>query len=376
MKIIADENIPYVEQVFGQLGQVQCVPGRAMNRALMADADVLLVRSITRVDEALLAGSPVGFVGTATIGMDHIDRDYLAKRQIAFTSAAGSNANSVVEYVITSILVLARRFNQDLQGKTLGIIGVGNIGGRLEKKITALGMTPLPNDPPLRRQTRDKRFVSLEKTLTADFVTCHVPLTRNEQDATYHLLNEKNLSLLSPNTVLLNSSRGAVTDNQALLNHFAGPLVLDVWENEPDIDVALLEKTLIATPHIAGYSFDGKVNGTAILYQKLCEHKQIPAELDVQSLMPAPPVEEIKLTTSGLTDQDILTRAMLSIYDIKGDDERMRAITKQPTEDRPGYFDTLRKKYPIRREAHNTQVILRPHRESAAAKLSTLGFVF
>lgn len=375
MKIIADENIPFVEQVFGRLGAVSRFPGRSMHSEMMRDADVLLVRSITRVDEVLLGGSKVGFVGTATIGMDHIDREYLAKWGIAFTSAAGSNANSVVEYVITSILVLAQRFGWELEGKTLGIIGVGNIGGRLEKKITALGMVPLPNDPPLQRATGDGRFVSLDEAMAADFVTCHVPLTREGEDATYHLIDEGNLGKLKDGAVLLNSSRGPVTDNRALLEHFDGPLVLDVWENEPDIAMALLEKTQLATPHIAGYSFDGKVNGTAILYEKLCEHLGIDAALDVPSLMPEPPVRQIDIATDGLSDQQILTRAMLGIYDIKADDERMRGITGQKAEDRPGYFDGLRKKYPVRREAHNTKVVLRPYRESAAERLSALGFL-
>ncbi|MCK5270110.1 MAG: 4-phosphoerythronate dehydrogenase, partial [Sedimentisphaerales bacterium] len=276
MKIVADENIPFVREIFASLGDVLCVSGRQMSAGVLAGADVLLVRSVTKVNEQLLSDSSVRFVGTATIGTDHVDREYLSSREITFVSAAGSNSNSVAEYVITAILILAEKYGWELQGRTLGIIGVGNIGSNIEKKAPALGLKVLPNDPPLQRETGDKRFVSLARVLEeADIITCHVPLTRSGPDATWHLFDQEKLGRLRPDTLLINSSRGAVVDNKELKKQITkgniGPVVLDVWENEPEIDMGLLDQVAIATPHIAGYSLDGKVNGTVMLYQKLCE---------------------------------------------------------------------------------------------------------
>jgi len=191
IKIVADENIPYVKKVFSQLGEVTCVSGRSICSAMVAKADALLVRSITPVDQELLENSPVRFVATATIGTDHIDQPYLKNRGISFASAAGSNANSVVEYVLTALSVLAKKHQWHLEGKTLGIIGVGNIGSLLEKKAQALGLKVFLNDPPLARQTGDNRFVNLDEALACDIISCHVPLTQTGEDATYHLLGKK-----------------------------------------------------------------------------------------------------------------------------------------------------------------------------------------
>jgi len=377
MKIVADENIPYVKEVFSGLGEVRCLSGRAMHRAALADADALLVRSVTAVDAQLLEGTNVRFVGTATIGTDHIDEDYLQSRAIAFTSAAGSNANSVAEYVITALLVLAQQNDWDLPNKTLGVVGVGNIGSRVENMAQALGLNVLPNDPPLQRQTGDARFVDLATVLEADFITLHVPLTRSGPDPTYYLLDEAKLEPLSPQTVLINTSRGAVVDNLALdaqlTNKGLGPTVLDVWEDEPDIHVDLLERVAIATPHIAGYSLDGKANGTAMLYECLCRFLDIAPQVEIKKLLPPPVVPKLALDAEQ-TDQMNLTQAMTAIYDILRDDRDLRQITNQPPDQRGKFFDRLRKNYPIRREAHNTQVIFRRSNPVLTQKLSRLGF--
>ncbi len=377
MKIIADENIPYVKEVFTSLGQVHCVSGRSMHRDLLRDADVLLVRSITPVDANLLEGANVRFVGSATIGADHINKDYLREREIAFARAAGSNANSVAEYVITALLVLAQQNGCDLQGKTLGIIGVGNIGSRVEIMAQTLGLNVLPNDPPRQRKTGEERFVELSKVLEADFITLHVPLTRTGPDPTYHLFNETILQQLSPQTVLINTSRGAVVDNLALniqlANHALGTTVLDVWENEPNLNLDLLARIAIATPHIAGYSLDGKTNGTAMLYERLCRFLDITPQVRIQNLLPPPIVPELTLDADQ-SDQQVLNQAMTAIYDILRDDRQLRQITHQPPDQRGKFFDQLRKNYPIRREAHNTHVILtRPH-PPLTEKLHQLGF--
>jgi len=378
MKIVADENIPYVQEAFAELGRVECRPGRELSAEDLRDTEILLVRSITAVNAQLLENTPVRFVGTATIGTDHIDRDYLKSRNIEFASAAGSNSNSVVEYVITALLTLAQRQEWRLESKTIGIIGVGNIGSRLAKKVQALGMIPLLNDPPLQRQTGDPKYLPLDKVLRADFVTCHVPLTQSGPDATYHLLDEKILKRMSPAQVLINTSRGPVVDNQALKRCVQagriGPVVLDVWENEPDIDVELLERSAIGTPHIAGYSFDGKVNGTVMLYEAVCRFLGRPAAFDITGLLPEPLLPSMELITSGQSDQDILGKAMHSIYNIGRDDAELRDITGRPTDQRGGYFDRLRKEYPVRREAMNTKIMLKPNDPEMAKKLSLLGF--
>jgi len=375
MKIIADENIPFVKDVFAHLGKVICCPGRQMNAKTLAGADALLVRSVTRVNRKLLENTAVKFVGTATIGTDHIDQQYLKQNNIVFADAAGSNSNSVAEYVITAMLTLAKKHNLILAGKRLGIIGLGNIGSKLEKKAEALNMITLANDPPLQRRSGNSKFVSLDQALQADFVSCHVPLTDTGPDATFHLLNERNLAQLAPQTVLINTSRGPVVDNRALLrNTDLGPIVLDVWENEPDINTDLLNKTAIATAHIAGYSFDGKANGTAMLHKQLCQFLEVEDTLKIKELMPPPPVRQITLATTGKTDQELLTNSMQSIYDIQADDARLRGLSKTKSGDRPEYFDHLRKTYPIRREAHNTIIHLEPHKPETADKLKTLGF--
>ncbi len=378
MKIVADENIPYVKEAFAELGQVECRPGRDLTAECLRETEILLVRSITAVNAQLLEKTAVRFVGTATIGTDHIDREYLKSRTIEFASAAGSNSRSVAEYVIAALLKLAQRDDRDLRDKTIGIIGVGNIGSKVEKMAQSLGMIPLLNDPPLQKQTNDPKYISLEQTLQADFITCHVPLTQTGPWPTWHLLNKKILKRLTPHATLINTSRGPVVDNQSLKDCLQagtiGPVVLDVWENEPDIDVDLLAATAIGTPHIAGYSFDGKVNGTVMLYEAVCRFLGQPATFDITDHLPAPLLPTMELLTSGQTDQKVISKAMHSIYNIGRDDAELREMAGLPAEGRGGYFDRLRKQYPVRREAMNTRIMLKPHKPELAQKLSLLGF--
>lgn len=377
MKIVADENIVYVKEIFTPLGLIECLPGRSMTCGTLKGADVLLVRSVTSVNAELLEGTSVRFVGTCTIGTDHIDTDYLKKRGIAFADAVGSNANSVAEYVLTAILVLARQKGWDLNGKTLGVIGVGNIGSIIEKKAPALGLKVLPNDPPLQRKTADPRFVSLDEALQADIISLHVPLTTSGPDPTFHLINEKNLPRLKPHTVLINTSRGPVVDNHALKNCLTartiGPTVLDVWENEPNIDPQLLDLVAIGTAHVAGYSLDGKANGTAMLYAAVCDFFHLTGKANIAALLPEPPVPLLQLDSNG-GDQQVLTKAMTGIYDIMRDDRSLREIIPQPPDKIGKFFDQLRKNYPVRREAHNTLVKLTPSQPALARKLGLLGF--
>ena len=379
MRIVADENIPYVDEAFGRLGEVRTVPGRTMSVDDVGDADVLLVRSVTRVDEGLLGRSKVRFVGTATIGTDHVDVDYLRSRRIAFSSAAGSNANSVAEYVVATLLTLGERLGIDWAGRTLGVVGVGNIGRLVVRNAAAMGMRVLQNDPPRARAEGAEAFAELDAVCAeADVITLHTPLTREGVDRTLHLFDRDRLASLRPGTILMNSGRGAVVDNAALLAALRdGRLAaacLDVWENEPSIDVGLLEAVAIGTPHIAGYSFDGKVAGTKMLFDAVCRELGLEGTWQPADCLPAPTVPRLEIDATGRSDQAVLRDAVRRVYDVEADDGRLRGLLELPPDQRGGRFDHLRKTYSVRREFHNTQVALAGGDGRVRDTLHTWGF--
>jgi erythronate-4-phosphate dehydrogenase len=392
MKIIADTNIPFVKECCQSVGEVTILSGRDITPQAVAGADALLVRSITRVDEKLLAGSPVRFVGTATIGFDHVDVDYLHRSGIGFASAPGSNANSAAEYVLAALLEIGKRKGITLAGKSIGVIGVGNVGSRIAAKCEAIGMRVLRNDPPLARlvrrssvETQDlaspqthATYVPIEELYDCDFITIHTPLTHDGPDRTYHLADEKFFKSLKKGAVFVNASRGDVVDSRALKSAMeAGRLravALDVWEGEPDIDVDLLQKVDLASPHIAGYSFDGKVAGMVMIYRSLCEHFGLEARHDVADFLPQPEVPRLVVHIGGRDDQAVLAEAIEKIYPITRDDRDMRGILKEPPQARGKYFDALRKNYPVRRESHNTTVVIDNAPKSLVEELKGIGF--
>lgn len=351
MKIIADENIPCVRQAFASLGDVTLLPGRGMRPEQVRAADLLLVRSVTRVDRELLAGSRVRFVGSATIGFDHVDRDYLQAQGIGFSTAPGSNATSAAEYVVSALLVLAERRGFDPAGKTVGIIGCGNVGSRVRHKLAALGMQCLVNDPPLQEQGGNDDFVSLERVLEADVITVHVPLTHGGPHPTRHLVDAAFLARLKPGAVFINTARGAVADNAAL-DQLLGErsdlaVVLDVWEGEPAINAGLLEKVDLGTPHIAGYSLDGKLRGTEMIYRAACEFLDVPVQWSAAAELPPGPALEL---AAGAGLLQTVRAAVLQCYDVRDDDARLRQMLALPVAERAACFDRLRKEYPVRRE--------------------------
>ncbi|MDX1548437.1 MAG: 4-phosphoerythronate dehydrogenase [Rhodothermales bacterium] len=355
-KIVADENIPFVEEGFGAVGTVRTAPGRALTAADVRDADVLLVRSVTRVDAALLEGSRVRFVGSATIGTDHVDQALLAERGIAFAHAPGSNAGSVVEYVLAALLRLAVRSGRPLRGATVGIVGCGTIGGRLARRLEHFGTRVLRNDPPRAAAAPGAlAFVPLEQVLAeADAVTLHVPMTRTGPYPTHHLFDETRLRRLRPGAWLLNTARGAAVDNAALrdvLEDAAAAAVLDVWENEPTPDPALLRQTALATPHIAGYSFDGKVAGTRMLYDALCRFLGVPPAWDAAAVLAPVPGDRLALVPPdpALPEPLWLDALVRQMYDVGADDRRLRRMLTLPPEAHAAYFGELRKTYPRRR---------------------------
>jgi len=374
MNIVIDENISYAEKAFSQFGNVTIIHGREINNNLLKNADVLIIRSITKVDENLLTGTPVKFVGTATIGTDHIDLKYLDSKGICFSDAKGCNADAVTEYVFTSIIKLLDENNSALKGKSIGIIGTGNIGSRIAHIAGAIGMKVFKNDPPLQRKSGAADFVPLNNIYNCDIITLHVPLNKDGVDKTVHLFDKENLNKLDDNTILINASRGPIVDNSALLEAVDKKclrVILDVWENEPAINKAILERVKLASPHIAGYSLEGKVNGTVIIYKALCNFL---GEQPVwKPFLPVIETPVINLNNTGNTVEE-LNGIISKIYDIKKDDDKMREISTMANAQIPKYFDALRKEYPLRREFNNFKIKLNTPNEELANILNALRF--
>jgi len=379
LKIVADENIPFVEDGFGRLGEVRLLPGRAITPEAVRDAELLIVRSVTKVNAKLLDGSSVRFVGTCTIGTDHMDLDYLTRRGITFVSAPGSNATSVAEYIVAVMLQVAERLRFRLADKTIGVIGVGNVGSRVVRRAESLGMRVLLNDPPLARQTGTGKYRPLDEVLgEADMVTLHVPLAEEGPDATRHMVNDGFLAKMKPGAILLNSSRGAVHDTRAVLaarkSGRLAALFLDVWENEPDIDIELLAVTDVASPHICGYSADGKVAGVVMIRRAASKFLGVTSDWDPSDKLPPPRVPEVTLTDSSGHAEDVVRRLVLSTYDFAHDDRRMRELLTLPAGKRAKHFDGLRRDYPCRREFRNTKVTLEGACRELSSTLTGLGF--
>jgi len=377
VKIVADKNIPFVQDCFAHLGDVEVFNGREINGQTVARADALLVRSVTGVDEFLLKDSPVQFVGTATIGFEHVDCAYLAQRGIGFSSAPGSNANSVAEYVCAALLDIGWKKDITLTEASIGIIGVGNVGSRVAAKCKALGMRVVLNDPPLARQTGDAKYRPLDEVYGCDFVTIHTPLTREGPDKTFHMADAAFFSSLKPGAVFINTARGSVMDTRALKAALKADTLaavcLDVWENEPSIDPELLRMVDLSTPHIAGYSFDGKVAGLIMIYEALCRHFAVSARHTPQDFLPAPDVPEVQVDVLE-DEQETLRRTVQQVYVINRDDFNTREILMVPESERGAFFDSLRKNYPRRREFQNTRVSLNGSHRRLREKLAGIGF--
>ncbi len=353
MKLAVDENIVFAEKIFAPFGEVRLFNGREITREKIADCDALVVRSVTKVNAQLLEGTGIRFVGTATIGTDHIDTEYLKRRGIAFASAPGSNSNSVAEYVFAALFHLSEKFGFLLSEKSVGIIGAGNIGRKVEKFARALNMSVIKNDPPLQ-DAGEKGFSSLRDALSCDVVTFHVPFVRGGKYNTFHLLNAENIGLLSDGTVLINTSRGAVTDNAAL-NEFMKKkrilAVLDVWENEPAPLPDLIEKAEIATPHVAGYSFDGKINGAKMIFAALNEF----FGTNYPWKEPFAKSEKIIDATALKSETEILAKAFKVAYPIEKESEEFKKRAAN-AENIAYEFDFMRKNYRKRFELSNYTV--------------------
>ncbi len=353
MKIIVDENIEFGQEAFEQFGEVILSHGRKITNEMLKDAFALIVRSITSVNEELLKGTNVKFVGTATIGTDHLDIEYLDLAKIKYSSAPGCNSFAVTEYVLTALSKISYEQNFNLEDKSLGVIGYGNIGKKITRFAKAIGMKVVVNDPPLKREGYDFNFSDLEEALNCEIITLHVPLNKSGIDKTFHLLDEEKINNLRPGTILINTSRGAVVDNIALLNRLKNKnnitVVLDVWENEPAINQELLQNVFLGTQHIAGYSYEGKVNGTVMIYESLCEF------LNEEKLWQPKlkQVDDNKISLAKEEAENLLYSITNKIYPIQQDSQTLKSYAELNTAELAKQFDLLRKNYKLRREFNN-----------------------
>ncbi len=375
--VVIDSKNPLLAQALGARCDVRVLPTAEITRSSLMDADAVVVRSETRVDAGLLDGTRIRFVGTATIGTDHVDTAYLAKSGIRFVSAPGSNANSVAEYLATALLVAGGRLGITLRGLRVGVVGAGNVGSRVARVCEALGMHVLLNDPPLARKTGDPLYRPLDELLDADILTLHVPLTRDGIDKTHHLLDADLLTRIKPGCILVNTSRGAVCETEvvrrALVTGHLRAAVLDVWEDEPRIDSGLLTQALLATPHIAGYSFDGKVNAARMMFEALNTLWHLGLAWPVPAALPQPLCREITIRNQG-EGEDTVRGILTGCYDIEADDARLRTTTAMNTAERAAEFRRLRAQYPVRREFAATRIRCGASRHSLCTMLAALGF--
>jgi erythronate-4-phosphate dehydrogenase len=379
MKIVCATNMPGALEAFGTLGEAHVLEGRALRAADVRDADLLAIRSTTRVNRELLEGSAVRFVGTATIGTDHMDIPYLESRGIHWCYAPGCNAISVSEYVAAALLCLGRRHGFRLEGLTIGVVGVGQVGSRVARKAETLGMRVLLNDPPRQRAEGGTAFVGLAQVLAeADVMTLHVPLTREGPDATWHLADEAFFRRAKPHGLFINSARGAVVRTDALLDALrrggVAQAVVDTWEGEPRYRKDLCDRAAIATPHIAGHSFDGRVMGTVMVYHEACRFLGRTPAWTPDAYLPPPPVPEIRLDAGGREEEAVLWDAVRAVYDIEADDRRFRESSAADEGSRAARFDELRRTYPVRREFRFTRVHLRNASRRLQQKATGLGF--
>ncbi len=380
MKIVCAETVLLGHEAFSTAGRTTVIADRAITRNDLTDADALIVRSKTNITRELLHGTPVKFVGTATAGTDHIDATYLQEQGIYWCAAPGCNANSVSEYLIAALLVLGRRHGFDLEGKTIGVIGCGNVGSRVVKKCEALGMRVLRNDPPLAAVSTDPDFLPLEHVLAeSDIVTLHVPLVTHKPWPTEHMADYLFFEQFKPGTIFINAARGSACDYDALLAARHGGavsrMIVDVWHPEPAFSVDVLKLADLASPHIAGHSYEGKLNGTIACYNELCNFFEISKTWNIAASRPPPDVPAIEIDCTGRDDEEVLHDIIRQVYDIETDDRLIREAAVHSELDRARNFDTLRKNYRMRREFMNTEVDAQNASDKLKRKIRALGFV-
>ncbi len=371
IRIVADDKIPFLKGVLEPYAEVEYLPGASIDAGILKDADALITRTRTKVNRESLAGSKVKFVATATIGFDHIDTEWLAENSIGWTNAPGCNSTSVMQYIAANLVFLARKYRFQFKDKTLGVVGVGNVGSKVARMAETLGFKVLLNDPPRQREEGADSFVSFEEIKKkADIITFHVPLNKEGEDKTAGMGDAGFFKSLKRKPIVINSSRGPVIDGGALKTAIhegdVSGAVLDVWNNEPNIDPELVDMLDIVTPHIAGYSLDGKANGTSMSVNAIAGFFDLPLKNWTPEQIPEPEEPVIHIDNIGLTDQEVLERAIYHTYHIERDDKALCNNLKD--------FEKLRGNYPVRREFTSYRVVLKSEDKNITEQFKKLGF--
>jgi len=371
IRIVADNKIPFLKGALDGVAKLDFLPGGQISRADLMDADALITRTRTKCNRFLLEGTKVRFIASATIGYDHIDTEYCRAAGIEWTNAPGCNASSVRQYLVSALLYLAAEKGLKLKGLTMGVIGVGNVGAKVASAAAALGMKVLLNDPPRAREEGAGAFVSLEELQErADVISLHVPLNRGGEDNTFHLVDGKFIERIKAGTILVNSSRGSVVNESDLMEGIRkgrlSEVILDVFEGEPDLNPELLQMITLATPHIAGYSLDGKANGTGMAVRAISKHFGLGRDAWQAVNVPKPEQNQILGDAESGSFYELLWELFRNSYDITSDDARLREDTDA--------FESLRGSYPFRREPQAYSVRLFQGYDELRTTLEALGF--
>lgn len=371
MRVVADDNIPFLQGVLERYAIVDYLPTHQIVANSVRDADALIVRTRTQCNRALLEGSSVRYIGAASIGFDHIDREYCDSHNIFWTNAPGCNSSSVCRYIASALYFISEQCQKELSALTLGVVGVGNVGQKVANFASLIGMNVLLNDPPRAEKEGNGQFVDLDSLLRqSDIITFHVPMTKDGKYPTYHLIDSTMLSKLKPTAWIINSARGGIGDTSALNaalaeKTFAG-FVSDVWENEPYIDTNLVEQATIATPHIAGLSIDGKANGISQIVNSIARHFGLPLANWYPTNIPTPCNPLIEIDCLGKSAQTIVKEAILSVYDIAADSEKLKAA--------PSAFTRQRDEYAPQREYGAYTIRVKNDKNNIASLLQKLNF--
>lgn len=370
MKIVIDDKIPYIKGALEPFAEVVYLPGNKTTYEIAKDADALITRTRTKCNRQLLEGSKVSFIASATIGFDHIDTEYCKQAGIEWTNAPGCNAGSVNQYIASALFSWSKEKRFDLRNKTIGIVGVGHVGSKVAALCETIGMKVLLNDPPREKTEGSENFVSLEQIQKeADIITFHVPLNLTGEYATYHMA-DKNFFNDLKQPLIINSCRGEVVDTaavkEAINRKLISGFIADCWENEPDIDIELLNMSDYGTPHIAGYSKDGKANGTKMSVRAVSKFFNLGIDNWEPAGVELPANSSIKIECTGKEDTSVLAEAVISTYDIKTDDESLR--------NSPHLFEKLRGDYPVRREFETYTVKAKNAGKGVLEKLKKMGF--
>ena len=371
MKIIADENMPNVEALFGGLGDITLVNGRSLSKEQLMDADVLLVRSVTKVNESLLEGTPVKYVGSATIGTDHVDTEYLLEKGIGFNSAPGCNADAVADYVFSSLSYLYFTKSLNWLEAKVGVVGQGNVGRCVASRFVELGCEVIAYDPLVEETVAGVTLSTLCEVMSCDVICLHAPLTHTGDYPSFDMINDEYVSHLAAGQTIISAGRGGIINEVGLIERFHAldgnlNLVFDVWHEEPHPNMQLAAICDIATPHIAGYSKQGREKGTWFIYQSVCQFFDISLKSSFAEAVSQGSICEIKMNFA-LKREEAINRAIQCCFDVARDSARFKYVMNGNF---ANGFDWLRKNY-VERDEFNTMTIEHPEFSS---ELNALGF--